>query len=137
VAVSIFSIAIVAIIEGIALSARTQLLIENQSRALMYAQNIMAEIEYVGEARVGSDSGQYTGDDSMYAWATEIIETDLEGLYEVRVMVSWNEGVTERDVQLVTYYRAKTTADALATETTPEATAPGTRGSATAGNVAP
>ena len=103
VAVTIFSIAIVAIIEGIATSSRGQIWIEDQSRAVMLAQNIMEEMEYVGEYRLGNDSGQFEGDDSRYSWATEIVDGEEQGLFEVRVAVSWMEGEAQRDFQLITY----------------------------------
>jgi len=105
VAVTIFSVAIVAIIEGIAASTRTQAWIESQSRATMLAQNVMEEIEYVGELLVGSDSGQFADEDSRYNWSSEVLESDQEGLYEVHVVVSWTEGEAQRDFQLVTYFR--------------------------------
>jgi general secretion pathway protein I len=107
VAVAIFSIAVVGIIEGLAGSARTQAWIESQSRAVMLAQNIMAETEYVGDLEVGTEGGQFEGEDSRYAWASEILETEFEGLFEVRVTVSWTEGSAARDYQLVTYLRAR------------------------------
>jgi len=105
-AVTIFSVAIVAIIEGIAANTRTQAWIEDESRAAMLAQNILEEIDYVGNLRVGSDSGDFQDEDSRYSWSSEILQSDLEGLLEVRVTVSWTEGEAMRDFQLVTYLRS-------------------------------
>ena len=105
VAVAIFSIAVVGIIEGIAASSRRQGWIEGESRAGMLAQNIMAELEHIGEYTVGTESGQFDGADALYTWTSEVAETDLEGLYEVRVIVAWGEGGAQRDFQLVTLLR--------------------------------
>jgi len=105
VAVAIFSIAIVAVIEGMATSSRNQALIENESKALMLAQNIMEEIEYVGDHHVGSDGGEFDGENAGFEWTCETTDTDYPGLFEVRVTVSWKEIETQRDVQLVTYLR--------------------------------
>ena len=105
VAVTIFGVAIVALIEGIAASSRTQAWIESENRAVMLAQNILEEIEYARDLRVGVESGQFQDLDSRYYWSSEILETDLEELYEVRVTVRWMEGDAERDFQLVTYLR--------------------------------
>jgi type II secretion system protein I len=105
VAVAIFAIAIVAIIEGIAANSRTQAWIESESRAVMLAQNTMEEVEYVGDLRVGSDSGNYEGDDSRYGWTSEVLDGGQDGLYEVRVTVNWSEGEAQRDFRLVTYMR--------------------------------
>jgi type II secretion system protein I len=105
-AVVIFSVAIVALIEGIAANSRVQAWIESQSRAMMIAQNIMEEIEYVGEMRVGTDGGQFP-DDPRFTWTSEILETDYETLFEVRVTVLWMEGEAQRDYQLLTYMRAR------------------------------
>lgn len=106
-AVAIFSVAVVALIEGIAGSSRAQAWIENQSRALMLAQNVMEEVEYVGELKVGVDSGEFDEEDSGFTWTTEIAETEIEGLYEVHVVVAWMEGQAQRDVELVTYMRER------------------------------
>ena len=104
---AIFSIAIVALIEGIAQSTRTQAWVEGQARAIMLAQNIMEEIQYVGELMEATDSGTFEDEDNRYQWITEIVESEYEGLYEVRVTIAWTEGDTERDFQLVTYMRPR------------------------------
>ena len=106
VAVAIFSIAIVAVIEGMATNSRNQVLIENESKALMLAQNIIEEIEYVGDHRVGTDGGEFDGENSGFEWASETTDTDYPDLFEVRVTVSWKELETQREVQLVTYLRS-------------------------------
>jgi len=105
VAVAIFTIAIAAIIEGIAASTRIQISTESESRAAMLAQNVMEEIEYAGSLRLESDNGEFGGEDSRYSWATEVLQTDQEGLYEVRVVVGWTESGADRDFRLVTYLR--------------------------------
>jgi general secretion pathway protein I len=105
VAVTIFAIAIVAIIETIANNSRTQMWVEDESRAAVLAQNIMEEIEYVAEQRVGTDNGQFEGDDSRFAWMTDTLATENPDLFEVHVLISWKEGEAERDYRLVTYMR--------------------------------
>ncbi|MCX8036845.1 MAG: type II secretion system minor pseudopilin GspI [Candidatus Sumerlaeia bacterium] len=104
VAVAIFSIAVVALIEAIAGNTRNQAWMESQSRGLMLAQNIIEEIEYVGDLRVGSDSGEFP-EDPRFSWSSDIQSTDLDGLFEVRVTVSWTEGQAQRDISLTTYMR--------------------------------
>lgn len=105
--VAIFSIAIVALIEGIAQSTRTQAWVESQARAAMLAQNIMEEIEYAGELTEKMDGGEFEQEDSRYQWVSEILESPYEGLFEVRVTIVWMEGDAQRDFQLVTYMRPR------------------------------
>ncbi len=104
VAVAIFSIAVVALIEAIAGNTRNQAWMESQSRGLMLAQNIIEEIEYVGDIRVGSDGGEFP-EDPRFSWSSDIQSTDLDGLFEVRVTVAWTEGQAQRDISFVTYMR--------------------------------
>jgi len=114
VAVSIFAIAIVAVIEGLAASSRAQIWVERENRAVMLAQNILEEIEYAGDLEVGTDQGRFEDEDSDYSWSSEVVETPDEGLYQVTVVVSWNEGEAEREFQLTTYVRQSAT-EGLAT----------------------
>jgi len=119
VAVAIFSVAIVAIIEGIAANSRAQAWIESESHAAVLAQNVMEEIEYVRDLRVGSDGGDFEGDDSRYSWTSEILDGETAGLYEVRVTVNWSEGEAARDFQLVTYLHKSDTEDTSTLQQTP------------------
>jgi type II secretion system protein I len=104
-AVVIFSVAIVALIEGIARNSRVQAWLESQSRAMMIAQNIMEELEYAGQMVVGTDGGQFP-EDPRFTWTSEVLETEYETLFEVRVTVLWMEGEAQRDYQLMTYMRS-------------------------------
>lgn len=107
VAVTIFSIAIVSIIEGIASSSRRQSWIESENRAAMLAQNVMAELEHIGEYTVGVDGGQFEGQDARFSWMSEVLEAEYEGLYEIHVVISWSDGGAQRDFSLVTYVRER------------------------------
>ncbi|KPL08778.1 hypothetical protein AMJ85_07905 [candidate division BRC1 bacterium SM23_51] len=107
VAVTIFSIAIVALIEGIAASTRAQAWIESENRAIMFAQNILEEIEYVSDLRAATDTGEFPDENGRFSWSSQVLETDLEGLYEVHVVISWMEGQAERAFELVTYLRMR------------------------------
>jgi len=117
--VTIFSVAIVALIEAIASNTRMQALLESQSRAVALAQNIMEEIEYVSNLQTGSDGGDFEGDDSGFSWASETADTEILNLCEVRVAVSWKQGDAQRDYQLATYLRKtdSETSVGLGTET--------------------
>jgi len=120
VAVTIFAIAIVAIIETIANNTRTQMWIEDESRASMLAQNIMEEIEYVGDQRVGTDNGQFEGDDSRFSWMTDTLATENVDLFEVHVAIAWKEGEAEREYRLVTYLRPGTSETSSTLQATPQ-----------------
>lgn len=106
-AVAIFSIAIVALIEGLAASTRSQAWVEGQSRAIMLAENIMEEIGYMGGLKEGTDGGAFEEEDRGYQWTSEIVESQFEGLFQVQVTIAWAEGNTQRDYQLVTYMRER------------------------------
>jgi len=105
VAVAIFSIAIVALIEAIAGNTRMQSWYESQGRAVALAQNVLEEIEYVGNLQVGTDGGDFDGTYTGYSWSSEILDCDTPNLCEVHVTITWTEGEARRDYQLVTYLR--------------------------------
>lgn len=89
-ALTIFSFAIVALIDGLGMSLRHWRLAEEKTKALMLAENVMEEILYSGDLSPGEDEGQYEEPDDNYSWSSTIDETEVQGLYEVRVEVAWS-----------------------------------------------
>ena len=94
-------------IEGIAASTRTQAWIESENRAIMFAQNILEEIEYVSDLRAATDAGEFPDENGRFSWSSQVLETELEGLYEVHIVISWMEGQAERTFELATYLRMR------------------------------
>ena len=81
---------------------KNQSLIENKTTAFYLLKLKMSEIEMLGEIEVGSEDGEF-GSDSRFQWASDISESDTEGLYEVTVIVNWQERGREESVELTTY----------------------------------
>ena len=99
-ALALFSIAILGIVEGIAVQVRTERLAVETTRAVMLAQNIIEEIRYTGDLTVQSRSGEFTGEDIGFAWQYEMKESDVPGLWQIVVVVSWAAG--QQDFRLET-----------------------------------
>lgn len=101
-ALVIFSVAIAGFIRAMGESARIQGDLQTQQRALMLAQNVMEEMRFSGEFEEGTKDGVFSGEDAAYRWRSDIEPAlDLDGLLDVTVTISWNDG-RERDLTLST-----------------------------------
>ena len=102
-AVTIFSVAVVGIIEGITLQLRSERNAEEMTRAAILAQNVLEEIRQAGEYSEDSQKGHFEGEDAGVEWQYDMTETDIAGLYRVSVNVLWSDGITRRDYAIETF----------------------------------
>ena len=102
VAVFIFSVGVVAMIEVFTLCLRSTATSVNYSRAVFLAQGLIEEALAEEELTAGEDSGESDEDLPEGTWTREITETDTDGLYELRVTVAWQDHEQERTFELTT-----------------------------------
>lgn len=100
---TIFSIAVVGIIEGITLQLRSERGAEEITRAAILAQNVLEEIRQSGEYSDDSQKGRFEGEDAGFEWQYDMTETDTNGLYKVSVTVLWSDGMAKRDYAIETF----------------------------------
>jgi type II secretion system protein I len=100
---TIFSIAVVGIIEGITLQLRSERGAEEITRAAILAQNVLEEIRQAGEYAEDSQKGRFEGEDAGFEWQYDMTETDTNGLYKVSVTVLWSDGMAKRDYAIETF----------------------------------
>jgi general secretion pathway protein I len=101
-AVVIFGIALVGYLQAVGESTRIQADLMSEQRALMLAQNAMEELRLGGQFEEGVEEGEFEEEDAGYFWRTDVQENaEIEGLIDVVVTVSWNDGV-ERKYSLTT-----------------------------------
>lgn len=101
-ALIIFSIAVVAFVQSMGSSIRIQSTLVSEQRASMLAENILEEIKYTGDLAEDEARGEFEGADLAYRWTTSVRETDIAGLMQVDVVVSWSDGPGQRDYRLRT-----------------------------------
>jgi len=102
-ALTIFSVAVVGIIEGITLQLHSERNAEEITRAAILAQNVLEEIRQAGEYSEDSQTGKFEGDDAGFEWQYDMTGAGVDGLYKVTVRVFWSDGVTQRDYRAETY----------------------------------
>jgi len=100
VALSIFSIAIVALLGVFTTCLRSTGLSVNQTRATLLAQGLMEGglAQDITTAQEGT--GEFGEEFPGATWQIEIAETDTSDLYEVHVTVSWPERGVNRTFEL-------------------------------------
>ena len=101
VALTIAAIALPVLLRAFSEGTKKHSLIENRTTALYLLKLRMSEIEMLGDIEMGSEEDTFG--DSRFAWASEVEETEIEGLYAVTVTVNWQERGRERTVELTTY----------------------------------
>jgi len=102
VAMAIAAIALPALLQAFSRGTKNHSLIENKTTALYLLKLKMSEIEMLGTPATGTDEGEF-GTDSRFKWTSDISESDIEGLYEIVVAVTWQERGREKSVELSTY----------------------------------
>ena len=104
-ALVIFSVAIVAFVQAMGATVSVQADLIGRTRASMLAENILEEIQLSGIVEEDSSSGQFEGGDADYGWSTDTVETDIDGLFEITVTVTWDQGLRPGEYTLVTMMR--------------------------------
>lgn len=102
VALAIAAIALPMLLRAFSDGTKRYSLIENRTTALYLLRLKMAEIEMNGYSALASEEGDF-GTDSRFKWASEVVDTEIDGLKEVTVIVTWQERGQEKSIQLSTY----------------------------------
>jgi type II secretion system protein I len=90
-ALVIFSVVIVAFIQGIGATVSVQADLIWEQRAAMLAENILEEIRYTNDLAEGDNEGDFQGD-AEYHWSSTIEPTDTDGLMQITVTITWFDG---------------------------------------------
>jgi len=106
VALTIAAITLPVLLQTFSRGTKAHSLVENKTTAFYLLRLRMAEIEMLEVLEPGSEEGEF-GTDSRFTWASEVAETDTEGLYEIIVTVIWEERGRERNIELATYIADK------------------------------
>lgn len=75
--------------------------------ATLLASEKMSGIEHEESLDTGEDTGNSIEEYPEYTWRTTVSDTAYEHVKEVRVVVSWGEGRSQRSVELVNYVKEK------------------------------
>ncbi|HGJ64801.1 TPA: type II secretion system protein GspI [bacterium] len=102
VALAISAMTLPALLQAFSNGIRNYSIIENRTTAYYLLKLKMGQVEMTGYPEVGSEEGDF-GDDSRFKWATEVNNTDTDGLREVIVTISWEERGSLRSVELSTF----------------------------------
>jgi len=102
-ALAIFSVGLVGIMQATTVQVRAEKQAEDVTRATILAQNIIEEIRYTGDLEEEADDGEFEGDDQGFTWEYETEETEIAGLYRLEVAIRWSDGMAEKDFVVETF----------------------------------
>lgn len=102
VAITIAAIAFPTLLQAFSNGAKQRSIIENRITAIFLLRLRMAEIESAGYSALASEEGDF-GTDSRFKWSSEVKDTEIEGLKEVTVTITWQERGKDQSVSLTTY----------------------------------
>ena len=105
---SIFSVALVGIIEAVTIQVRAEKQAEDATRATILAQNIFEEIRYSEDFDEESETGEFEDADAGFEWGYTMVETETQDLYRVTVVISWSDGLARKDYTLESYLAKRT-----------------------------
>ncbi len=75
--------------------------------ATLLASEKMGELEQGGIHETGEDAGNFDEDYPEFSWRIAVSDTAYEHIREVKVSVSWGEGKSQRNIELVNYIKEK------------------------------
>jgi hypothetical protein len=101
-ALMIFSTSVLAVVEVFGLCMRSTGTVRDYSRAVLLAQGLMEEALAEQYLLSGQESGQFEQELPEGSWEREIVEADEDGLYQVRVTVTWSDRGHSRMFELTT-----------------------------------
>jgi len=102
VSLAIAAMALPALLSAFSDGVRNYSVIENKTTAYYLLKLKMGQVEMTGYPELGSDEGDF-GEGSLFNWATEVSDTDIDGLREVLVTIYWQERGRQRSIELSTY----------------------------------
>ena len=102
VALTIAAVAFPVLLKAFSEGTKNHALIENRTTAIYLLRLKMAEMEMEGYSSLSSEEGEFA-ENSRFRWASQVSDTETEGLSQVTVTVLWDERGKERSVQLTTY----------------------------------
>ncbi|MBI5093047.1 MAG: prepilin-type N-terminal cleavage/methylation domain-containing protein [Candidatus Hydrogenedentes bacterium] len=101
-AVAIFSVGVVAVLELFAACLRSSSVSLGYTQAVFLAQELLEEEIADGGFTDTTDSGGFGDNYPSHSWSYDAEETDQEGLYQLRVVVSWTERGKTKEYELTT-----------------------------------
>lgn len=102
-AVSIFSVSVVAVLELYGACLRSSSASLGYSKAVFLAQQLLEEEIADGGFTDTSDSGDFGGNFPTHTWSYDAEETEIEGLYQLHVVVNWTERGQSKAYELTTF----------------------------------
>ena len=101
-AMAIFSMCVVALMElfGVGLRSTSDSL--DYTQAMFLAEGVMEERLAEGISFETTDDGDFGDAYPRHTWTLEVEETEQRGLYQVRVVVLWQERQVEKEYVLTT-----------------------------------
>jgi len=106
-ALVIFSLGVVGTLHAFGVAVRATGTTRSYTRSSLLCQQLVEETIVQGDLLEGTDEGTFDPPADAFRWTREITATDTDGLYEVRVSVTWPEPGTERSFELVTLAAAR------------------------------
>ena len=101
-ALVIFSGGVLAVLEVTAVCLRSTAASLGYTQAVHLAQRVIEETVAEGGIEVSSERGDFGESYPRHAWQREIEETDQDDLYQLRVVVTWDERGREKRYPLTT-----------------------------------
>ena len=101
-AIAIFSLAVTSVLALFSACLQATSASLSYTHAVTLAEKILEETALEGDFTPGSDSGDFGEDFPRHSWETETESCEQEGLYQIRVVVKWNEQGREREYALTT-----------------------------------
>ncbi len=101
-ALVIFSVSIVALMEGIGHSTSMQHELIQRQHALALAENLLETTRAAENFDEAEQSGDFDGADAGFSWRLNVDATDRKDLNKVTATITWKDGTREMESKIST-----------------------------------
>lgn len=107
VATVVLAVGVVGALSVFGVISRASATAAEYDQAALLAERRLAEVEALGSEGAVSDSGDFGEEFPGYRWEQEVLETEHEGLQELRLTVEWGSEQSRRGMVVATYVFAE------------------------------
>lgn len=118
VAMAILALALVSVMQVVSQGINHTSAARSRALAMELAEQKLAELQMNKQLAVGEDGGEFGEPYQRYRWQSQVSETEVDGLWRLKVTVLWAAGQQEQSLDLETCYAANLIADPKASAAT-------------------
>ncbi len=115
---AILALALISVMQVVSQGINHTSAARTRALAMELAEQKLAELQMNKQLAVGEDGGEFGEPYQRFRWQSQVSETEVDGLWRLKVTVLWTTGQQEQSLDLETCFAANLIADPKASAAT-------------------